>query len=265
MSGGERANDPAAGERRDLEHGDFIRHRIYAEGGSGVRRYAELVVGRYSLPLLLKYELLTTFLGPLPGALGLALRKALYPTLFRKVGKGVIFGRSVVVRNGQNITLGDRVVVDDYARLDGRGAGEEGVVVGEDAMINRNVTLLAKVGPIHVGALTSVGQDTAIIAQGGVYIGRDVRIAGGCKISGGEFETTQGRGGTESHDKFTRGPVRIDDGCRLGMGAIILDGVHIGAGAVIAAGAVVNQDVPPMGVVVGNPARVVAKREAAAP
>jgi len=264
VSGTEKAQGPAAGERQDLEHGEFIRHRMYAEGGSGMRKYAELVVGRYSLPLLLRYELLTTFLGPLPGALGLALRKTFFPTLFKGAGKGVIFGRSLVVRNGQHVTLGNRVVVDDYARLDGRGAGEEGVVVGDDVMVNRGVTLLAKVGPIHIGAGTSVGQNSVIISQGGVFIGKDVRIAGGCQISGGEFVTAQGPG-ADPHGKFTRGPVRIDDGCRLGMGAIVLDGVHIGAGAIIGAGAVISQDVPAMAVALGNPARVVAKREAAAP
>lgn len=52
-------------------------------------------------------------------------------------------------------------------------------------------------------------------------------------------------------------PVRIDDGARIGIGAIILKGVHIGAGAQVGAGAVVVRDVPAGASVAGNPARVV--------
>jgi len=44
----------------------------------------------------------------------------------------------------------------------------------------------------------------------------------------------------------------------------VLAGVSIGAGSVVAAGAVVAEDVPPMTVVAGVPARVVRERRAEA-
>ncbi len=52
-------------------------------------------------------------------------------------------------------------------------------------------------------------------------------------------------------------PVRLLDGCDIGVGAIILPGVTVGAYAQVGAGAVVTADVPPRAIVAGNPARLV--------
>jgi len=49
-------------------------------------------------------------------------------------------------------------------------------------------------------------------------------------------------------------PVTIEDGVRLGIGAIVLKGVRIGAGAQVGAGAVITRDVPPGASARGNPA-----------
>ena len=48
----------------------------------------------------------------------------------------------------------------------------------------------------------------------------------------------------------------IEDDCWIGANAVILGGVHIGRGSIIGAGAVVTQDVPPMVVSTGIPAKV---------
>jgi acetyltransferase-like isoleucine patch superfamily enzyme len=52
-------------------------------------------------------------------------------------------------------------------------------------------------------------------------------------------------------------PIAIGDDVWIGMRAIILAGVRIGRGAVVGAGTVVADDVPPMTIVSGNPARIV--------
>jgi virginiamycin A acetyltransferase len=46
----------------------------------------------------------------------------------------------------------------------------------------------------------------------------------------------------------------------IGYQAMIMPGVQIGDGAIVAAGAVVSRDVPPYGIVAGNPARLVRSR-----
>ena len=51
----------------------------------------------------------------------------------------------------------------------------------------------------------------------------------------------------------------LEDGCLVGIGAIVLNRVTVGAGALVAAGSVVTKDVPPGTLVMGAPAAV--KRE----
>lgn len=54
----------------------------------------------------------------------------------------------------------------------------------------------------------------------------------------------------------------LEDGCLIGIGAIVLNGVTVGAGALVAAGSVVTRNVPPRSLVMGAPAQV--KRELSA-
>jgi carbonic anhydrase/acetyltransferase-like protein (isoleucine patch superfamily) len=54
----------------------------------------------------------------------------------------------------------------------------------------------------------------------------------------------------------------LEDGCLVGIGAVVLNGVTVGAGALVAAGAVVTRDVAPGTLVMGAPATV--KRELSA-
>ncbi|MFL5402033.1 MAG: acyltransferase [Gemmatimonadales bacterium] len=54
-----------------------------------------------------------------------------------------------------------------------------------------------------------------------------------------------------------RGPIVIEDDAWLGAGCVILPGVRIGRGAVVGANSVVQQDVAPLHIVVGQPARTV--------
>ncbi len=48
----------------------------------------------------------------------------------------------------------------------------------------------------------------------------------------------------------------LEDGCLIGIGAVVLNGVTVGAGALVAAGSVVTRDVPPGALVMGTPAQV---------
>lgn len=48
---------------------------------------------------------------------------------------------------------------------------------------------------------------------------------------------------------------RIEKGCLIGIGAVVMDGVRVGEGSIVGAGAVVTKDVPARSLVVGIPAK----------
>jgi maltose O-acetyltransferase len=56
---------------------------------------------------------------------------------------------------------------------------------------------------------------------------------------------------------LAQGPIVIEDDAWLGTGCVVLPGVRIGRGAVVGANSVVLEDVPPLHIVAGQPARTV--------
>lgn len=244
--------NPARKKTLGDEH--FMRHRLYGGSMSAWRRYAGLVLAKPTLWNLLRYELINLFVMHLPGSLGLAARKIIVRRLFASCGKGVVFGRSLTVRHPERIKIGAGVMLDDYCLLDGHGAGPEGLVLGDQVVVNRGTSLQAKVGSISVGEGTSIGGGSKIISQGPIRIGRNVSIAADVAIAGGRYVVEQGQKSGEKL-RFTGGEITIGDHVRIGMRSVIQDGVVIGEGAIVAPGSIVVSDVEPYTVVSGNPAR----------
>ena len=243
-------------QKSKLQETEFIRHKLFGERKSSLKKYAELTQGSSSLIGLIKYELLSSLVGLLPGALGLFMRRILYPSFVGKCGRGIIWGRSTSIRHPEKISLGSRVVIDDYCLIDARGSGDEGLKIDDDVFIGRNVTIQSKVGSISIGKSTNIGQNSVIVAQGGVQIGEMVTIAGSCSISGGAYKVERDDTSEREHSKYTYGPIRIDKKCRLGMEVMVLDGVHIGEGTIIGAKSLVTQDLPEYCVAAGIPAKI---------
>lgn len=241
---------------QDLREEQFIRHRMFHDRKPVVRKYADMVMGRTSFLALLKYELITSVFGPLPGAVGLLLRRIFYPLLFKEVGKGVIFGRNLVLRHCDKMRIGNGVIIDDYTLVDARGAGEEGIAIEDEVIISRGCYIQAKVGPIRIGRKSEVGIGTTIVSQGGIHIDEQVSIGGGCKISGGLFEMLPDRDADPPYRRYSKGSVCIERRCMVGMGVIILDGVTVGEASMVGSGAVVSMNVPPHSISSPRPALV---------
>lgn len=232
-------------DHEQLDERNFIHEILDDEERSTHAKYRRLVVGEQSLGAWLRYELTTSLLGWIPGPAGLWLRKTFYPGLLRRCGKNVIFGRNVTLRCAHNVDLGDGVFIDDNVYLDGRGAGAELVKIGCNAIIGRNALLHAKLGPIHIGSHASIGANSMIVSQGGVFLGSWVSLAGGAKVSGGLFEMKPpGDCSRPPFVRYTKGPIRIGECSMIGSGATVLDGVSIGKRCVVGPNSLVAMDIP---------------------
>jgi acetyltransferase-like isoleucine patch superfamily enzyme len=237
--------------------------QLFAPGTSSREKYAALVVGRPELGALLKYEFVVMLAQSSPGALGLALRKTLYPWLLGSCGRNVIFGQHVVLRHPHKIHIGDNVVIDDNCLLDAKGETNRGIRVGSGVFVGRNTILSCKNGDIEIADGANIGFNCELFSASRVTVGKDVLIAAYSYIIGGDHDFSDPSAAVLAQSRRSAG-VAIGDGAWLGAGAKILDGVTIGAHAVIGAGAVVRDNVDPYAVAVGIPARVISSRVAPA-
>ncbi len=107
-----------------------------------------------------------------------------------------------------------------------------------------------------------------VFVENDVVVGNDVTVKSGVQLWDGvriEDHVFIGPNATFTNDIFPRSgdhskPIkhtRVCEGASIGANATILAGVIIGKGAMIGAGAVVTKSVPPLAIVIGNPARIV--------
>jgi len=224
---------------------------------SALARYTNKVLKGKGVAALLRYEIVVLLCGGMPGALGYLLRKRLYPMIFEKFGRSVIFGKGITIRHPHRVSIGDGAAIDDYCLID---APEE-MVIGAHAIISRNCVLQAKTGSVKIGARTDIGCNTIITSQTGIFLGDAVLIAGNCYIGGGRYGSDVLDVPFMDQGIYSHGPLSIGEGSWLGAGAIVLDGVTIGKNCIVGAGAVVTKDVPDYCVVAGVPARIIKNRQ----
>ncbi|MFM7280643.1 MAG: gamma carbonic anhydrase family protein [Planctomycetia bacterium] len=113
------------------------------------------------------------------------------------------------------------------------------IALGRDSGVWFGCVLRGDDAPLVIGERTNIQDLTMIHADPLVpnVIGNDVTVGHRCVLHG----------------------ARVEDGCLIGMGAILLGGSVIGAQSLVAAGAVVKEGfvVPPRSLVAGVPAKVI--------
>ncbi len=246
---------------KEIKKEEIIREKLADAQTSPLATYKNLTVGNASSWYFLRYELLTFLFGSVSGGLGFLLRKKFYPGLFKKTGSGLIIGRNVVIRHPASIALGNAVTIDDNSLIDGRGAGDNGIVIEDNVIVNRSCMIQAKSGPIRLGKRTTIGSNSVIVSMAGVVFGEAVLVAGNCYFTAGAYHVDDTGSAVMDQGAYSKGPIILGDNSWIGTGAIILDGVKVGKGAIVGAGAVVTKDVPDYAIVAGVPAKIIRMRE----
>ncbi len=139
---------------------------------------------------------------------------------------------------------------------------EEGAEVGEGTRIWHFA---------HVRRGARVGRDCnigkGVYIDAGAVVGDEVKIQNFVSVYRGVTVGSRaflGPSATLTNDLYPRSfssswelvPTVIEEGASIGANATIVCGVRIGRYAMVGAGSVVTRDVPPHGLVYGNPARL---------
>jgi acetyltransferase-like isoleucine patch superfamily enzyme len=235
--------------------------QIFDRSRSAREKYAELVVGRPGLGALLKHEFVTLWSQHVPGALGLAMRKTLYPMLLGSCGRNVVFGQNVVLRHPHKIHVGDNVMIDDNCLIDAKGTSNRGITIGSGVFVGRNSILSSKNGDIELADGVNIGFNCEVFSASRVSVGANTMLAAYCYLIGCDHDWSDPSQSVLEQGRVSAG-VTIGAGAWLGAGVKVLDGASIGDGAVIGAGAVVKGDVPASAIAVGMPAKVIGSRQA---
>jgi acetyltransferase-like isoleucine patch superfamily enzyme len=237
-----------------------VQDELARPGVSARDKYSALIVGKPGLGALIKYELVVVLSQHVPGALGLALRKTLYPLLLGSCGRNVVFGQNVVLRHPHKIRIADNVVIDDNCLVDAKGDSNTGIQIGSGVFMGRNSILSCKNGDIELGDGANIGFNCEIFSASRVRVGRNALIAAYSYLIGGDHDFRDPSRAVLDQPRTSTG-ITVGDGAWIGAGVKVLDGVRIGDQAVIGAGAVVRDSVPDRATAVGIPARVVGTRE----
>ncbi len=155
------------------------------------------------------------------------LSHALYPKMFATFGP-----KSVLVR--------PRTIL-----------GADRIHIGRSCVLAADAWLAAEppAATIHIGDEVGFAPGVHIHAMDPISIGSNCSFAESVYVGSADHNPA-------NHSEIRgTGPIRIEDGCFIGIRAVILGGVTIGSGAVVGAHAVVTRDVPPGAVVSGAPAR----------
>ncbi len=178
-----------------------------------------------------------------------------------------------------NVLIGDNCEIQENVKLG--NPNKEQLIIGDRALIRSGSVIYpnVKIGDnfrtghnVLVRENSDIGNNVLIgtnsVLDGSCKIGNNVSIQTDAYITTGtiiEDDVFIGPRVCTTNDKYMYygaklvAPV-IKKGARVGGNATLLPGVVIGEGAVIGSGAVVTRDVPAGATVVGNPARILVRK-----
>lgn len=166
--------------------------------------------------------------------------RIVYAYSFGSFGKKVILRKPLEINNPQNIAVGDRSFIGEYAWL----------------MVTK--TYPKGYYALNIGHDCQIGHFAHIVAQKSVVIGNSVLIADRVFISDCTHKYEDIEAPVLSQKVDVLNSVTIGEGSWIGENVCIC-GASVGKHCVIGANSVVTRDIPDYCVAVGSPAKIVKK------
>jgi len=141
---------------------------------------------------------------------------------------------------GTRISIGDGTQVDAFVKIKPAGGS----------------------GEVRIGKNTYINSGVVIYSGNGIVIGDGVLIAANCTLAPVNHEfRSRSRTIVEQRFQASRGGIVIEDDVWVGANSVILDGAVLRRGCVVGALSVVDRELEPYSINVGNPLRCIGYRE----
>ncbi|WP_129727580.1 acyltransferase [Ectobacillus funiculus] len=183
--------------------------------------------------------------------------------LFKSCGKNLFIGKKTTIRHKSHIKLGKSVTINDYVEM--IALSQNGITIGDNASIGKYSIIrctgsLKNLGKgIRIGDNFGCGDWCFFGCSGGIEIGNNVIMGQNIRFHAQNHNFDRIDIPIKNQGTTSKGIV-VEDDCWIGAGVVILDGVTIGKGSVIGSNTLVNKDIEPYSVAVGNPVKIVKKR-----
>lgn len=182
-------------------------------------------------------------------------------TLKKYIKKLASSYRKVILRLNL-ITVKQKAFIDSNVKIERSflSGNKKAIIIEKNVNLMNGCILKNYGGLIVIGENTFLGEYCVLYGHGDIIIGSNTLIAMQTIIVSSNHSIPSKKQ-LIRHQQDILKPVNIGDDVWIGANCTILGGVNIGNGAVVGAGSLVNKDIPPYAIAVGNPAKIIKYRE----
>lgn len=218
--------------------------------------YRRSMVGDGGNISFILYELINLLFIPIPGKIGVLLRKLVFPLLVGKMGKSVCIDANCIIRNGKRIAFGDNVLVGQGVTLDVK-PGDNKLILHNNVTIGTRAILNCSGGEINIGEQTVIGNHCRLGSIQGITIGHHCTIGQDSCLVGGGHSTDNLEKPIVLQPGTCDGPNFIGDHVIIGERVTLLNGIRVGSHVIIHSDSLILNNVPDGFTMAGSPAVMV--------
>lgn len=154
-------------------------------------------------------------------------------------------------------------IVSSLAEIEDSTRGSV-IAIADGARIDAFVKIkpVGGYGDVRIGKNSYINSGVMIYSGNGVTIGNDVLIAANCTLAPVNHAfRSRSRKIVEQGFQASRGGIIIEDDVWIGANCVLLDGAFLRRGCVVGALSLVDRELEPYSINVGNPLRCIGYRE----